>query len=556
MSTPLIRILNSSFHRTSKSPPLFPNLTFTLPSLHPASTPQKWAILGPSNSGKSTFLQILQGKHICDPPAGRTFPAITEKRKYPGSAIALVDFSSRGMSGEEVVGEYMSSRYESRRDAKDLTLRQWLERTALNLPLYTDNFDFEAHTTPQILGKHANIPLETVTHGLRLTKLLEQPVSTLSNGQGRRARIAQALLRGVEVVLVDEPFMGLDPWSTEQLSTLLNKISTPVVEDDGSNQLSSQVVMSLRPQDHLPEWITHIAYAENSRIAAMGEKEKVLSSMRVDKKQHAGVGLLQRVYDKTQKDIDHENLDENKGKVEKQEREALVEMKGVKISYRNREILKDFSWTIKRGDRWGLFGPNGSGKTTILAIITSDHPLSYSQPVKLFNRPRLPEPGQAGISVFEIQSRIGHSSPEIHQFFPRRLTLRQCVESAWSDTFITKPNFTANAKERVDGIFEYFGIGEEEQKREFGSFGVSTQRLALFMRAVVKRPDVVILDEAFSGMDGKLRDRCMAYLENGLEERQALVVVSHLDEEIPEVVDRWVRLKEVGEEGKVIFGKR
>ncbi|KAF3911027.1 hypothetical protein AA313_de0202952 [Arthrobotrys entomopaga] len=554
MTAPLIRILNSSFHRTSKSPLLFPNLTFTIPSLHHSQPPQKWAILGPSNSGKSTFLQILQGKYICDPPAGRTFPGITDKRKYPSSAIALVDFSAREVGGEGVLGEYMSSRYESRRDATDLTLRQWLERTALNLPLYTDNFDFASHTTPQILSKHANIPLETVTGGLKLTKLLEQPVSTLSNGQGRRARIAQALLRGVEVVLLDEPFMGLDPWSTEQLSNLLNKISTPVAENDGGDRISSQVVISLRPQDHLPDWVTHVAYAENSKIVSMGEKDTVLSGLKVDKKQYAGVGLLQRVYDTTQNDSN--KLDEKAGKAGKNVREVLVEMKDVMISYRNREILKDFSWTIKRGDRWGLFGPNGSGKTTILAIITSDHPLSYSQPVKLFDRPRLPEPGRPGISVFEIQSRIGHSSPEIHQFFPRRLTLRQCVESAWSDTFITKPNFAKNAKEMVDGVFDYFGISEKEQNQEFGSFGVSTQRLALFMRAVVKRPDVVILDEAFSGMDGGLRDRCMRYLEESLEERQALVVVSHLDEEVPGVVDRWVRLKEAGEEGQVVFGKR
>ena len=95
--------------------------------------------------------------------------------------------------------------YESRREKSDLTLRDWLERTALNLPLYTDNFDFEAHRAT----KAEDVPLDLVTTGLKLTKLLEQPVSTLSNGQGRRARIAQALLRGVDLLLLDEPFSKL-----------------------------------------------------------------------------------------------------------------------------------------------------------------------------------------------------------------------------------------------------------------------------------------------------------------------------------------------------------
>ncbi|KAK6498961.1 hypothetical protein TWF481_011532 [Arthrobotrys musiformis] len=556
MSSPLIRIINSTFQRTTNGPHFFPNLNFTLQSINsktPIIKPQRWSIIGPSNSGKSTFLQVLQGSHVSTPIAGRTYPALTEKKKYPGSAIALVDFSAQGAFGESVRGEYMSSRYESRRGATDLTLRQWLERTALHLPLYTDNFDFEAH----VATKAADVPLEVVTEGLKLTNLLDQPVSTLSNGQGRRARIAQALLRGVDLLLLDEPFMGLDPWSIERLSGLIKRISSPEAASD-SNKIASQVVVTQRPQDHLPEWVTHIAYLRDSKVLAMGEREEV-----VDKISERGIrigdggkeddGILHKVYG-TGKSIPGE-AESGKASEEKQ-REPVVEMSGIKISYRDRDILKDFSWTIKRGDRWGLFGPNGSGKTTLLAIITSDHPLSYSQPVKLFGRSRLPEKGTPGISVFELQSLIGHSSPEIHQFFPRRLSLRKCVESSWSDTFITKPHFPPNGPKLVDDIFKFFEISPEEQKREFGECSVSTQRLALLMRAVVKKPDIVILDEAFSGMDEKLRDRCMEWLEGGLKDRQALIVVSHLDGEVPRVVDKWVRLREAGEGEGAVFGTR
>src|SRR5437868_4358416 len=104
-----------------------------------------------------------------------------------------------------------------------------------------------------------------------------------------------------------------------------------------------------------------------------------------------------------------------------------------------------------------------SGKTTLLSIITSDHPLSYSPPVKLFGRSRLPTLGEPGISVFELQSHIGHSSPEIWQFFPHRLSLRKCVESAWADTFISKPALTKTAEKLITRIFEYFSIDNEDQ---------------------------------------------------------------------------------------------
>ncbi|KAF3108602.1 hypothetical protein TWF102_010727 [Orbilia oligospora] len=559
MSSPLIRIVNSTFQRTKTGPIFFPNLNFTLESITsrtPLTKPQRWSIIGPSNSGKSTFLQVLQGSHICTPIVGRTYPALTDKKKYAGSSIARVDFSAQGAFGESVKGEYMSSRYESRRGATDLTLRQWLERTALHLPLYTDNFDFESH----VATKAADVPLETVTTGLRLTGLLDQPVSTLSNGQGRRARIAQALLRGVDLLLLDEPFMGLDPWSTERLSGLLKTISSLEAANDTS-QIASQVVVTQRPQDHLPDWVTHIAYLQGNKVLTMGERDEVIAKtsergIRIGDGDKRNDGILHKVYG-TGVSIPSEDAKTEPTKTsEEGKKEPVVEMSGIQISYRDREILKDFSWTIKRGDRWGLFGPNGSGKTTLLAIITSDHPLSYSQPVKLFGRPRLPEKGVPGISVFELQSLIGHSSPEIHQFFPRRRSLRKCVESAWADTFITKPHFPPDGERIIDDIFKFFDISPEEQNREFGECGVSTQRLALFMRAVIKKPDIVILDEAFSGMDENLRDKCMKWLEEGLEERQALIVVSHLDGEVPRVVDKWVRLREAGEGESAVFGKR
>lgn len=486
---------------------------------------------------------------------GRTYPALTDKKKYPASSIALVDFSARGAFGESVKGEYMSSRYESRRGATDLTLRQWLERTALHLPLYTDNFDFEAH----VATRAADVPLETVTTGLRLTGLLDQPVSTLSNGQGRRARIAQALLRGVDLLLLDEPFMGLDPWSIERLSGLIKRISSPEAANDPF-KIASQVVVTQRPQDHLPDWVTHIAYLQDSKVLTMGGKEEVIAKasekgIRIGGGDKENDGILHKVYGAGKSIPSEDAKTEATTALAETKKELVVEMSGIKISYSDREILKDFSWTIKRGDRWGLFGPNGSGKTTLLAIITSDHPLSYSQPVKLFGRSRLPTKGIPGISVFELQSLIGHSSPEIHQFFPRRLSLRKCVESAWADTFITRPHFPPNGEQLVDDIFEFFDISPEEQKKEFGECGVSTQRLALFMRAVVKKPDIVILDEAFSGMDEDLRDRCMKWLEEGLEDRQALIVVSHLDGEVPRVVDKWVRLREAGDGEGAVFGR-
>lgn len=250
----------------------------------------------------------------------------------------------------------------------------------------------------------------------------------------------------------------------------------------------------------------------------------------------------------------------------------------------------------------------GSGKTTLLALVCSDHPQSYSLPIKIFGRGRLPRLGQPGISIFDIQARIGQSSPEIHAFFPRNLTIRQTLQNAWADTFLSTPQLSAKCCSLVDHCLRWFESelnpgfrsGGQDQSLEYAIFQsksthwadtlrfvdapFSSQRVALFLRAVVKKPDLVVLDEAFSGMDETVRDKCMLFLAwggtrhfrvsgakrtvvmtdprvwsdlgmNGLTEEQALICVSHVKEEVPGPVREWMCLPEAVEGNPPRFGR-
>lgn len=278
----------------------------------------------------------------------------------------------------------------------------------------------------------------------------------------------------------------------------------------------------------------------------------------------------------------------------------------------------------------------------------SDHPQTYSLPILLFGQSRLPQPGQPGISIFDIQNRIGHSSPEIHAFFPRNLTVRQTIENAWADTFLGRPQLNHSRDCKVDACLRWFEpelnpspvhsadvvkqevyqtssnldtaadvahkkrrirkIGKAknvELKVEeidstdldwadslrFGEIPFSAQRVALLLRAIIKQPDLVILDEAFSGMDDYVRDKCMLFLAHGetrvfnyalgrdqdqqgvrqvkeskqskqervmvagLSQEQALICVSHLLEEVPSLVREWLCLPEPNEDKPPRFGR-
>lgn len=216
----LIQITNGTFYRqhpntedkaaANSNHPLFPNLSFELPAkpLNNGKTggteQQHWAVIGAS--GTTIFLEILRGTHLCFPPTARSFPYLSSdeikvkdhRLRTPFRAIQYVGFNAGkdpGLGGG-IRGAYLSARYESRREDTDWSVLQYLKgETDLN----------PAEDQHEDDGQQSQL-LAQVMKDLRLDKMSSMPVSNLSNGQTRRARIAKALLGKPELLLLDEPF--------------------------------------------------------------------------------------------------------------------------------------------------------------------------------------------------------------------------------------------------------------------------------------------------------------------------------------------------------------
>ena len=171
------------------------------------------------------------------------------------------------------------------------------------------------------------------------------------------------------------------------------------------------------------------------------------------------------------------------------------------------------------------------------------------------------------------------------------LTVRQVLESAWAETFSSKPAMNLERKNLVDHFLRVWKTelcqdstassssddslawaNDKISHPAFGRLHFGVQRLLLLLRAIIKQPDIIILDEAFSGLPTAVRDKALAWLENGdtsliggtpstgvqfpgLTNRQALVVVSHVREEVPPCIDEFVRLpseEEATENGRTV----
>ncbi len=346
--------------------------------------------------------------------------------------------------------------------------------------------------------------------------VLHKEMILLSSGELRKFQLTRALLESPRMLIMENPFIGLDASSRDQLHALLGELS---------RRTAMQIVLVLSKSDDVPEFVTHVIPVEGCEVLPKLSLEEYRNSRPADPVRVLSKEAEQRILNLPRVDVAAES-------------DVVVELNKVSIKYGERTILKDLTWSLKRGERWALTGENGAGKSTLLSLICADNPQSYACDITLFGRRR-----GTGESIWDIKRNIGYVSPEMHRAYRTATPCLDIVASGLYDTVGLFRKVSAEQAKVCEFWMDIFGIGELRD-RSFMQISSGEQRLVLLARAFVKDPQLLILDEPLHGLDMRNRRMVLDIIEAFCRrDGRSLILVTHYKNELPESITNSIFLR-------------
>lgn len=447
------------------------------------------AIVGPNGAGKSLLVDMLTGKYpLKEGELTYDFSPSPTKTAYDN--IRYIAF--RDTYGSADANYYYQQRWNAH-DQEDAPL------------------------VSEMLGEVKDDALKQQLFELfRIEPMLDKKIILLSSGELRKFQLTKTLLTSPRILVMDNPFIGLDAPTRELLFNLLEQLT----------RLGTlQIVLVLSMLDDIPSFITHVVPVNERKAGEKMEREAYIEAFRSQDVVAPMDELQNRILD-----LPYDNTNYTSDEV--------VKLNKVSIRYDDRTILKELDWTVMRGQKWALSGENGAGKSTLLSLVCADNPQSYACDISLFGRKR-----GTGESIWEIKKHIGYVSPEMHRAYLKNLPAIEIVASGLHDSI----GLYKRPKEEQMAVCEWwmdiFGIAALKDT-PFLQLSSGEQRLALLARAFVKDPELLILDEPLHGLDTYNRRRVKKVIEAFCSRRdKTMIMVTHYENELPGTITDRLFLK-------------
>ncbi|WP_372677249.1 ATP-binding cassette domain-containing protein [Desulfosarcina sp.] len=449
---------------------------------------EQWMVIGPNGAGKTTLVKAIAG----------ILPVVQGKIQYHAFG---------GMSPTEAIS-YVAS--DARRDI-------WHRESDLDhARSFAGRFN-QATTVRELIYGNPIDPLvpfdmqsrlADVAVRFNLDALLDKPALAVSTGEMSRVLVARELIRRPKMLILDEPFDGLDRLGRQDLIEMLDRLATsglPII------------LVSHRPEEMLSA-TTHVLTVDGGRIS--GARSVDDGSPPIDAASTA-VARNRRRYRFNHRPAHREAS-------RRVSAGPLIDMKTVTVRYGDTIVLDRFTWAVKAGEHWAITGPNGAGKSTVLKLISGDCLQVYANRIRLFGKDR-----GVGQTLWETRGRLGMVSHDLSSGYQKRMSALDVVCSGFFDSVGLYRRCDAVQIATAQSWLAQMGLSGLSQTL-FNQLSRGQRQMILIVRAMVKNPELLILDEPCAGLDPENRRAVLSLLEQiGRSGTTGLIVVSHHEDDIP-----------------------
>ena len=202
------------------------------------------------------------------------------------------------------------------------------------------------------------------------------------------------------------------------------------------------------------------------------------------------------------------------------------------------QVFRNLSLKLKQGENTAILGPNGSGKTALVKLITRNiYPIvKRGSTLKIF--------GNQKIKLNQLRSRIGVVSTDLEVRTPDYISAKNVVLSGLYGSIGINRNRSPKEKEikKVQSLISELGL-EDIDARSFGQISDGERRRLLIARAMVNKPEILILDEPTNGLDLKARHQLLKCIRSLCKGKTTIILITHRVEDIVKEMERMIFIK-------------
>lgn len=333
---------------------------------------------------------------------------------------------------------------------------------------------------------------------------MDSQLIELSSGEHKKLQLLKSLWLKPQLLIIDEPYTGLDKQSRIELNIWLDELVKEGVQ-----------LIIISNDSQLPTAINSFAHIVDGKLEQVDSFDEIHQDE--NRKQKELPSFLQR--------LPESNFN------------SIADLKDIVIRYGDKVVLNKVTWKVDVGEKWLLQGPNGSGKSTLLSLINGDHPQSYGLDIELFGKKR-----GSGESIWDIKQKIGMISPEMHWYFDQNATVWHTLASGFYDSIGWFIDVKFQEKKQIEELMDFFDLTEHKNQL-LHTLPLGKQRLAMLARSIIKNPPLLVLDEPCQGLDAQQARYFNDVVDELCQHGKTLIYVGHYESQLPSCIEKRIVLE-------------